>query len=274
MISYSLALAGIIGATLIPVFIALYIASNLKPLATKYIAAAGVGLTFWFFFDTMGDAAQLDVNESFTGGAAHVGIVIAFVAGISALAFFDHFAVPSQASGAIKTDRMNAPSKSLFIIPAGIALVMGVHGFGEGWDFASAASATSQSLTDAFGGLGAVASYPMHKALEATIVASVYTTFVGRNAVAFKAKWHLPVLGLLFGLPSVIGTSIGYYVSLDTTYFYAFGVTAALYAALRLSEAVVSRSNDAEWIPAYLGGKVFLVMLLGFLLLYVAALFH
>ena len=86
-------------------------------------------------------------------------------------------------------------------------------------------SASSQSLTDAFGGLSAVASYPLHKALEATIIAAVYTVYVGRNSAAAKAIWHLPVLGLLFGLPSVIGSVFGYYISLDTTYFYAFGVT-------------------------------------------------
>ncbi|MGA2874068.1 MAG: hypothetical protein ABSE82_00900 [Nitrososphaerales archaeon] len=269
MISYALTLAGIIGATLIPVFAALYIVANLKPVPTKYIAAAGVGLAFWFFFDTMGDAAQLDVNQSFTGGAAHIGIVVVFIAGVTTLALFDHFAVPSSAP---ESSRF---SKMLFIIPAGIALVMGVHGLGEGWDFASAASsATSQSLTDAFGGLSAVASYPMHKALEASIVASVYTIYVGRNSAAFEAKWHLPVLGLLFGLPSVIGASIGYYVSFNTTYFYAFGVTAALYAALRLSEGVISKSKTDEQVPAFLGWKVFLSILIGFLLLYTAALFH
>ena len=118
----------------------------------------------------MGDAAQLDVNQSFTGGAAHVGVLIAFIAGVATLALFDHFAVPAS------SNEINNGGKALFLIPVAVAAVMGIHGLGEGWDFASVAHiATSQSLADAFGGLSALASYPMHKALEASIIATLYT---------------------------------------------------------------------------------------------------
>ena len=196
----------------------------------------------------------------------HIGVLIAFIAGIATLALFDHFAVPAS--------EITNGGKFLFLIPAAVAAVMGIHGLGEGWNFASVAHiATSQSLTDAFGGLSALASYPMHKALEVTIIASLYTAYVRRNPVAVKNNWHIPVLGLLFGVPSVIGASIGYFVSLDTTYFFAFGVTGRFVCRTRLGEAVVSKSRD-EAIPAYLGWKTFLAMLIGFLLLYTAALFH
>lgn len=258
MIGYSLVVGSIALATLIPVLLALYIVSNLRIVPTKYIAAAGVGLVFWFFFDTMGDAAQLDVNDGFAGGWSHLGLVVAFVAGITALAIFDHFTVRPAAS---------ISRQDLFWIPAGIAVVMGIHGLGEGWDFASVAHLTSQSVVDAFGGLSALASYPMHKALEASIIGATYAIFVGRNSSS--ARWHLPVLALLFAVPSIVGASIGYFVSFNTTYFYAFGVTAALYAALRLGEATISGES-----PSYLGPKMFVALLVGFLLLYTAALFH
>ncbi|MCL5069247.1 MAG: hypothetical protein M1368_12980 [Thaumarchaeota archaeon] len=277
MIGYALSVAGILGATLIPVYIALYLVTNLKQVSTRYLAAAGLGLVFWFFFDTMGNAAQLDVNESFTGGAAHVGIVIAFVVGVAALCLFDHFAMPDSASSVPRQawGREAKGSKTLFLIPAAVAAVTGIHGLGEGWDFASAARVVSgQTLAAAFGGLAPLASYPLHKFLEASIVAAVYTAFVGRSEVSTKAKWHLPVLGLLFGMPSVIGAAIGYYVSFDTTYFYAFGVTAALYAALRLAEATHPQFKISEKDPSYLGGKIFVAILIGFLLLYGAALLH
>ena len=273
MIGYALTVLGILGATLIPVYIALYLVTNLKPVATRYLAASGIGLSFWFFFDTMGDAGQLDVNQSFTGGAAHIGVVLAFVAGVTALALFDHYAV--LAPGSAKTVNGNTHSKTLFLIPAAVAAVMGIHGLGEGWDFGSAAAVVQGStLTDAFGGISPLASYPLHKFLEASIIAVVYAAFVGRTDVSTKARWHIPVLGLLFGLTSVIGTSIGYYVSFDTTYFYAFGVTAALYAALRLSEATHAGFKIGERNPSYLGGKLFISLLIGFFLLYGAALFH
>lgn len=269
MISYALTVGGILLATLIPAYLALYIVSNLKHIQTKYIAAAGVGLTFWFFFDTMGDAAQLDVNSSFGGGFVHFGVLVAFIGGIATLAIFDHFAVPSDKSSSATTP------KAFFLIPVAVAAVMGIHGLGEGWDFASAASQTStQNLIDAFGGWGAVISYPLHKFFEASIIASVYACYVARNNPPVKAKWQIPVLGLLFGLTSVIGSSLGYYISLNTTYFYAFGVTAAFYAVIRLVEAMNSGFRIGENAPAYLGGKVFLAMTIGFFLLYTAALFH
>ena len=137
---------------------------------------------------------------------------------------------------------------------------MGIHGLGEGWDFGSAASLAGTSLINAFGGLGAVASYPIHKFLEASIIAATYSAYVGRSGIASaRAKWHLPVLGLLFGLTSVIGALLGYYISLDTTYFFAFGVTAAFYATLRLVEAMNPRFKIGDGAPSYLGWKVFLV---------------
>ncbi len=152
---------------------------------------------------------------------------------------------------------------------------MGVHGLGEGWDFASAASAaSSQNLIDAFGGWNAVISYPLHKFFEASIIAIIYTCYVGRTELAEKAKWHLPVLGLFFGLTSVIGSSVGYYVSLDTTYFYAFGVTSAFYAAIRLSQATSDKFAVGINAPAFLGPNKFLALAIGFFLLYIAALFH
>ena len=274
MIGYALTVLGILGATLVPVYIALYLVTNLRAIPTRYLAAAGAGLVFWFFFDTLGNAAQLDVNQSFTGGSSHVGVVIAFVAGISVLGLFDHFAVPRPTEDVKASASANGSnSKTLFLIPLGVAVVMGIHGFAEGWDFGSAAAVVSgNTLTEAFGGLSPLVSYPIHKFLEASIIAIVYLAFVVRGNTT--AKWHLPVLGLLFGLTPVIGASIGYYVSQDTTFFYAFGVTAALYSALRLVEAIQPQFKIGNGNPSYLGGKIFVALVIGFFLLYGAAMLH
>ena len=277
MVDFATSIIGIAGATLIPVYISLYLITNLKFINIRYIAAAAVGLAFWFFSDTINDATYLDVNSSFGGGLPHVGLVFAFVLGVVTLALFDHIAVPNSkvADDLRQTGNKGSSryAKLLFLIPAAIAVVSGIHGLGEGSAFGAGAFSTgSQSLVDAFGGLSAIASYPLHKFLEAGIIAGIYSAYVERNNLGSRAKWHLPVLGLLFGLPSIIGAILGYNFVFDPTYFYAFGVTAALYAVLRAVEALSPKFR--ETIPSYLGGKVFLALLIGILLLYGAALFH
>jgi hypothetical protein len=289
MLSFAITVLVFFVGTLIPAYVALYLITNLNFLKTRTIAAVGIGLTFWFFFDTMGDAADLSVNQTIYplylfGGWAHVAVIVAFLGGITALAIFDYIAVQSENSYVqpIRDSKVN--TKLLFLIPAGTAIVMGIHGLGEGWDFGTTATAVNSLLT-AFAPSGPgvynpLISYPIHKFLEASIIGAIYTVYIKRSSIAPKAAWHIPVLGILFGMTSVIGTIFGYYTaayttfSLDTTYFYAFGVTAAFYAAIRLAEALDPKFKTGENAPIYLGGKIFLALGVGFFLLYFAALLH
>jgi hypothetical protein len=292
MISLALTVTAFVVGTLIPAYLALYLVSNLRSIKTRLIAAVAFGLSFWFFFDTMGDAGDLSVNSSLYpfsdfGGWPHFAVILVFLGGIAALASFDYIAVPPERAGSSLTsgnsNRMNA---LLLLIPLGAVAVMGIHGLGEGWDFGTvAASPTTNDLVTAFGGTGPGAlnpliSYPIHKFLEASIIAALYTAYVKRNNFAQKKSWHIPILGLLFGLPSVIGTFLGFYLTanttffFDTTYFYAFGVTAGIYSALRLVEPINSKFQAGSGHPMYLGGKVFIAIGLGFFLLYFAALLH
>lgn len=285
MIDFSYIFIGILGGTLIPAYIALYLVSYQRIVPPRYLAAAGVGLTFWFFFDTMGDAVALDENysafpPSLFGGLPHLALIAAFLAGVATLAAFDHFAVP-RSTNYMGNQMGMAFSSSLFLIPAAIALVIGIHGLGEGWDASSAVSSATTTdnsilgaMVQAFGSFSAVISYPIHKFLEAAIIGVAYASYVSTTGVAQVRRWHLPVLGLLFGAPSVIGASIGYYVSVDTSYFFAFGVTAALYSALRLVEASRDDFHVGVNAPSVLGPKVFLAVAVGFFLLYSAALLH
>ena len=281
--------------TLIPAYVALYLFPNLKSVPTKYLAALGVGLTFWFWTDTIGDATYLDVNAaawppSAFGGLSHFIVIFAFILGIAALAVFDHLAAPTPTSyervpnGVAASSQVSTRSVAsgfvtgaLFFVPVAVAAVMGIHGLGEGWDFAGVAAGVSGStdIVSAFGGWNPVVSYPLHKFFEASIVSIVYTIYVQRNSIAKKAKWHIPVLGLLFGLTSVIGSMVGYFVSLDTTIFYAFGVTSGMYAAIRLAgPLILNTKGSGGVIPSYLGAKTFLFVGGGFFLLYCAALLH
>ena len=292
---FGLAVGGIAVGTLIPAYIALYLFPHLKSVPTRYLAALGIGLTFWFWTDTIGDATYLDVNAAAWppaafGGLYHFLVIFAFVSGIVALAVFDHFAVPTSglyeavpnsvntASGvSVDTVAKGFATGALFFVPVAVAAVMGIHGLGEGWDFAGVAAGVSGStdLISAFGGWNPIVSYPMHKFFEASIVGITYTIYVERNRIAKKAKWQLPVLGLLFELTSVIGSMIGYFVSLDTTFFYAFGVTSGMYASIRLAgPLVLGTRGSAGTLPSYLGSKIFLFVGIGFFLLYIAALLH
>ena len=294
-LNYALAVGGIAVGTLIPAYVALYLFPNLKSFPTKYLAALGIGLTFWFWTDTIGDATYLDVNAaawppSAFGGLYHFLVIFAFILGIAALAIFDHFAVPTPASyegvpnGVTTTSGVSAGSVAssyvtgaLFFVPVAVAAVMGIHGLGEGWDFAGVAAGVSGTtdIVSAFGGWNPIVSYPLHKFFEASIIGIVYTIYVERCGIAKKVQWHLPVLGLLFGLTSVIGSMVGYFVSFDTTFFYAFGVTSAFYAAIRVAgPLILNTKGSAGVIPSYLGAKTFLFVGIGFFLLYSAALLH
>jgi hypothetical protein len=288
VIPFSYIFFGILGATLIPAYLGLYLVSNLRSVRLRYIAAAGVGLTFWFFFDTMGDAVALDENysvypPSLFGGLSHFALVGAFAAGVATLAVLDFVAVRHLRGGRAESSGGGfGGARYLFLIPAAIALVMGIHGLGEGWDASSAVSSATSgnssflgAMIQAFGSVPAVASYPIHKFLEASIIAAAYAAYVSMSGGATKARWwHIPLLGLLFGGPSVVGASIGYFVSFDTSYFFAFGVTAALYATLRLVEATREDFKVGVNAPSFLGGKVFVALAVGFYLLYTAALLH
>ena len=294
-LDYGLSVGAIVVGTLIPAYIALYLFPNLRSVPTKYLAALGVGLTFWFWTDTIGDATYLDVNAaawppSAFGGLYHFAVIFAFILGIAALAIFDHRAVPRPMTyegiqnGIAVTQQVSAKgvasgfvTGALFFVPVAVAAVMGIHGLGEGWDFAGVAAGVSGStdIVSAFGGWNPVVSYPLHKFLEASIVAIIYTIYVQRESVAKKAKWHLLVLGLLFGLTSVIGSMVGYFLSLDTTFFYAFGVTSGIYAAIRLAGPLIANTKGTTgMIPSYLGAKTFAFVGIGFFLLYFAALLH
>ncbi len=275
LISFSFTVFSIAGITFLVEGIALYLVTNLNFIRTRYIAAAGLGLSLFFWYDTINDAIQLDVNQQFTGGWPHVAHVLVFAAGFVALAIFDHFAVRRPNSSTTQSNSLSTSSKALFLIPAAVASIMGIHSLAESWAFGSTAVYAS-SLVGTYGGLLPLASYPLHKFFEASIIAVLYAVYVKRNDIA-KAWWHLPLLLLLFAVPTLIGVSIGYHFyssSFDITYFYSFGVTSAVYAILRLVEPINLKFKLGDNAPAYLGWKIFLAVFVGFMLLYTAGLFH
>jgi zinc transporter ZupT len=253
-----------LASTAIPAFMGLFVITTagrfVKP---RYLAAFAFGIFLWFFVDTIGGSANLDVNLGFNGGLGQFTIVLLFATGVILPLLVDRGTFTGDTSGQILD----------FRIPMLVALAVGVHGFGEGVAFGSTAATTSStSLLDAFGGVSAGVAYVLHKALEPIIVGACYTAYSwggGKNAAAYLKD--LLTLTILFVFPSLIGAATGYFVSYDATFLFALGTGTSSYAALRLAKPLYSGSGNPA---SYESAKIGLCLVFGFICIYFAALFH
>lgn len=252
--------------TLLPALAGLLlVVSANKWVNAKYLAAFGFGIFLWFFVDTIGGSANLDVNSAFTGGPAQIGVVILFMIGI--LLFFSL----DRKRGVFSPE--SAIGKYGFVIPALVAAAVGIHGLGEGWNFGSTAFSTlSTNLLDAFGGVSAGVAYVLHKALEPMMVGACYAVYM-KGQIRTRARWlgDLTILSVIFVFTSLFGAGLGYYISVDTTYFFALGTGTSIYAAIRLVGPLFTPGQASKERETVL---LAVALLLGFLAIYVAALFH
>jgi zinc transporter ZupT len=264
MLGFADSFLGWLAATAIPAFIGLLLITGAgRWVKVKYVAAFALGIFLWFFVDTIGGAANLDVNAGFTGGVDQVAIVALFVVGV--LFFF------SVSDNLFSSD--SAMDELRLTIPILVAIAVGIHGFGEGTAFGNTASSTSSaSLLDAFGGLTAGVAYALHKAFEPMMIGACYVVYSkGRASNAGRYLGDIVLLTVLFVLPSIIGATTGYYIGYDSTYFFALGTGTSIYAALRLARPLflsMETSTSGESI------KIALLLIFGFLCIYFAALFH
>ena len=253
----------IVAALAIPTFAGLLIVSGAaKAINSRYIAAFALGLYFWFFSDTIGDAAYLDVNSGFGGGAIQVALVVLFVVGVLLVFSIDR-----------ETFRTGSPAAGVgFGIPLLVAFAVGFHGFGEGAAFtATAATTPATGLLDAFGGASAAAAFVIHKALEPMMIGAAYWVYARDHARdATGLLRDIAILALVFILPGVIGAATDYYWLYDTTYFFAFGLGTSIYAAVRLAKPLFVTGGESKGDST----KIAVAVVVGFLCLYGAALLH
>jgi len=258
-------------ATLIPALAGLLVivlAGNV--LKARYLAAFALGIFLWFFVDTIGGAASLDVIDAFSASLAQIATVGLFVVGLVVLFSLDR-----------KRDIFSpqlAIGKYGLAIPLLVAASVGIHGLGEGAAFGALASqTTSTTLLDAFagptgGGVNAVVAYVLHKALEPMMVGACYCAYTrGRDTRIVSRLRDLFLLSVPFVIPSLIGAASGYYLAYNTSYFYALGTGTSIYAAIRLAGPLfdnVQPGSSGESI------KIALLLALGLLVIYFAALFH
>jgi zinc transporter ZupT len=240
MLDFATAFLAWTASTWIPAFVGLFVivwaGHRVK---SKYLAAFALGIFLWFFVDTIQGSALLDVNAGFTGGAGQVATVLLFIIGVLSVFWID------RRRGLFSSEAIVGTAS--VAIPVLAAAAIGIHGLGEGGAFgATAYSTSSTSLLDAFGGVSAGVAYLLHKGLEPMMAAAIYCAYTNRTNSGVKNQLRdVFLLSLLFVLPSLIGSVVGYYVmgpatgfvaAFDTTYFFALGTGTSIYAALRLSK--------------------------------------
>lgn len=258
-------------ATLIPAFVGLLlVVSAGKYAKPKYLVAYAIGIFLWFFVDTIGGAASLDVIDAFSVGLAQIGTVALFVIGLVSIFAIDrnrNLFSPQSAIG-----------KYGLTIPYLVAVSLGIHGLAEGGAAGAFALRTSStSLIDAFsvapgGNVNAVIAYVLHKGFEPMMIGSCYCAFAPDRAQNLVGRLKdLLFLTLAFGITSLIGFSSGYYIAYDVTYLYALGMGTSIYALVRLAGPLFDNPQSTTSKEPI---KIAILIALGLLSLYVAALFH
>ena len=247
-------------ATIAPAFVGLVLVILVGGLLSqRLVAAFALGIFFWFFIDTIQGSSNLLVNQGFTGGFAQVAAVLLFALGLLLFA----------------ADRglfMTVGSGITLLVPLLAAFALGIHGLGEGSAFGSTAAQTSSSsLLGAFGGTSAGIAYALHKALEPMMAGALYVAYSKDSPKSLGGTARdIIALTLVFALPSILGAATGYYLAYDATYLFALGAGTSVYVAFRLARQVFLESTTERKESL----KVSLAVLVGFILIYVAALLH
>lgn len=266
MIGFAVSFLAWTVSTLTPAFLGLlFITWVGKRLQTIYVLGFAIGIFLWFFVDTIGGSALLDVNSGFGGGAAQVGVVALFIVGGLLFFWID------RTRGVLSPE--SVIGKYGLMIPLLAAVAVGIHGLGEGAAYgATAYTSASASLTDAFGGLTAGVAYVLHKGLEPMMIGACYTAYY-RNGSRGITSWlrDVLVLSIVFVIPSLIGAVTGYFYVYDTTYGFALGTGTSIYVILRLAGPLFTSGGSVNGFRTF---KVAIALVLGTLAIYFAALFH
>jgi len=226
------------------------------------LMAVASGIMCWSFLDLMNDAALLGVNQGFSGGLMHVLIAGLFAVALLVLFWLDRLSTTTRR----QKERVLKLSYGTALL---VALGVGFHSMGEGVEIGSligysyALAGASSNLVTAIGGLGSGVAYVVHKFLEGFVI--------GVFAAAIKTRLARgAVLGLLAGIPTLIGLTVALMVPVDSTVFFAGGAAAVIYIEYKLVPNLISQ-------PHRRGGSAIFYLLfffLGFYLMYLAGLFH
>ncbi len=238
------------------------------------LAAAASGIIFWFFLDVMGDAVLLDVNQSFGIGVSqdeiHVVLILLFIIGIGVLFLLEKALTPQEGEPQDETSvhpsaatSSSGVHKLTYAVAIAVSLGIGFHAFGEGIAI-GAGIPSAPGILEAIGGsttggIYAGTAYVLHKLFEGYVVG-----VVALLASSVSSK-RLGLLGLILGLPTILGFTVGVIAPVSSIYFFALGGAGAVYAELRLVPVFAER--DVKYV-------IVLSFLIGFYAMYIAGLFH
>jgi len=249
--------AGVI-ATFVPLFVGLFLPPVISGNSTrrlKMLMAVSAGIIFWFFLDVMNDAVLLDVNQGFGGGLDHA--ILAAMFAIALLSLFGLEQAYSKSSAKAHGGKRNNTTEISYAIAVLVALGIGFHALGEGIEIGSLIP-TATNILDAIGGFSAGVAYVLHKFLEGFVIGVV-------AAFAKTKTQRILILGLVSGIPTIIGSSLALWTPMNSAYFFALGGAAAVYVEYKLIPNFV----DQESAPLYV-----IASLIGFYSMYLAGLFH
>lgn len=271
MILFGVSFVEFVLATFIPLYVGMLLTGVIRTAGfeSRYLSAFGLGLLLWFFLDTLNDAIQLGVNEGYDFNLQHSGLLLMFILGFLAIA------LPAGVGLSKTTHIYQSERVGRFLTALLVAIGMGFHGVAEGLQFGGlSAGTTTTTVLDAIGGLGGGVAYVLHKLLEASLVMIVFIALVESKRFSLRDEWkRVALLGLAFGIPSAIGDIVGYFVEVNSTYLFALGGGAALVVALLAVRPIWGQGWKGDLTYSkYI--KMMLMVLLGFLCLYGAAMFH
>jgi len=248
-------------ATFVPLFIGLFIPPLIanNSARVKSLMAFSCGIMFWFFVDVMNDAALLDVNQGFSGGLAHALLAALFAVGVLVLFGLEKLTNSSRDRRRNVSSMLGFSYSIAFLVSLGI----GFHSMGEGVEIGSlilySYLTNSQSgLVTAIGGLGPGVAYVLHKFLEGFVI-GVFATLAKARAS------RVAILGVISGIPTVLGIVLALSTPIDAAYFFAIGAAATVYIEFKL----ISKLTNEEYLLPYV-----LAALIGFYCMYLAGLFH
>lgn len=271
MIPFYVSLVEFVLATFIPLYLGIILAGAVRTarVESRYLSAFALGLLFWFLLDTLNDAIQLGVNDGYDFNPQHAGLLLMFILGFLAIA------LPAGVGLSKRVNKIQLPAAGRFLTALLVAIGMGFHGIGEGVEFGGlSAGTTATTILDAIGGVGGGIAYVLHKLLEASLVMIVFIALVESDRFSFRVEWkRIALLGLAFGIPSVLADVVGYFVEVNSAYLFALGGGAALVVALLAVRPIWGDGWKGDMTyTKYV--KMVLMVLIGFLCLYGAAMFH
>jgi zinc transporter ZupT len=252
-------LAAGVAATFIPLYVGLFLPhaiSGKSAQRLRILMAVSAGIIFWFFLDVMNDAVLLDVNQGFRGGVEHVVLVVLFGVGLLLLFGLEQAYSKSSVRAARREERGGTTEISFAIVIL-VALGIGFHALGEGIEIGSLIP-TAVNIIDAIGGFGPGVAYVLHKFLEGFVIGVV--------AVFAKSKFpRILILGLVSGIPTLIGSMLALLTPINSAFFFALGGAAAVYVEYKL----IPNFAGQDRAPLYV-----IASLIGFYSMYLAGLFH